>query len=113
MVVMVAISRGMVGQEVAHSNLLILVTCLLTPILELGREPIKSLVETVSAGGARRLDVPCSVTERVESELVRHFSGVHGVGQILKKKKRVRGNLGIRTRTSTSTVNVLPRNRLL
>ena len=51
--------------------------------LEVGGEPLKTLVETVTAGGAGGLDVPVALAEGVKSELVSDLSGVHGVGQIL------------------------------
>lgn len=49
------------------------------------REPVQTFVETVARRGATRLDVPLTVrrTESVQSKLVRHFCGAHGVGKIL------------------------------
>merc|ERR1712048_473725 len=64
-------------------------SCLL-PLDECRRQPIETLVESVSGGGATRLDVPLTVrwTEAVQSQLVRHFRRAHRVRQILL----VRGN---------------------
>lgn len=45
--------------------------------------PFKTLVETVTRGSTSGLDVPSSLTERVETELVGDLGGIHGVGQIL------------------------------
>jgi len=45
--------------------------------------PFETLVEAVSRRGARGLDVPGPLAERVEAELVGDLGGVHGVGQIL------------------------------
>lgn len=54
-----------------------------TSLLEVGGQPLESLVETVSAGRTRRLDEPLSLSEGVESELVGDLGRVHGVWQIL------------------------------
>jgi hypothetical protein len=51
--------------------------------LEGGREPVKALVETITSGGAARLDVPLSVAQPMEAQLLSHLSGAHGVGEIL------------------------------
>ena len=45
--------------------------------------PFETLVEAVSRRGARGLDVPGPLAERVEAELVGDLGGVHGVWQIL------------------------------
>jgi hypothetical protein len=59
----------------------------LTSVYILGRQsgthPFKTLVETITGSSTGGLDVPCSLTERVETEFVGDLGGVHGVGQIL------------------------------
>jgi len=47
------------------------------------RQPIQSLVEAVTLGRACRLDVPLSVPEALQSELVCELTGAHGVWQVL------------------------------
>ena len=49
------------------------------------REPVQSLIETVSRGSAARLNVPLTVgrTQTVQSKLVGHLGRTHGVGEIL------------------------------
>jgi hypothetical protein len=59
--------------------------------LQVVRQPLKTLVETISRGGAGGLDVPLALAERVKSELVGDLGSVHGVGEILlvgKDKKK-------------------------
>lgn len=46
-------------------------------------DPFETLVETVTARGARRLDVPLPLPERVQAELVGDLGGVHRVRQVL------------------------------
>jgi len=46
-------------------------------------EPLKTLVQTVTGRRASRLDVPGTLSEAVEAELVGDLGSVHGVGQIL------------------------------
>lgn len=53
-----------------------------TPVNE--THPFKTLVQTVTGRGASGLDVPSSLTERVQTKLVGDLGGVHGVGQILQ-----------------------------
>mmetsp|Transcript_14053 Transcript_14053/g.40058 ORF Transcript_14053/g.40058 Transcript_14053/m.40058 type:complete len:212 (-) Transcript_14053:65-700(-) len=57
----------------------------LLSLYESSRKPVKTLVETVSGRRATGLDVPLAVrrAESVQSEFVSHFSGAHGVWQIL------------------------------
>jgi hypothetical protein len=50
-------------------------------------EPLKTFVETVTGGGASGLDVPGTLSERVETKLVGDFGGVHGIRQILLVSK--------------------------
>lgn len=52
-------------------------------ILELVGEPVQTLVQPVSRGGARGLDVPVAVPQRVQPQLVRDLRCVHRVGQVL------------------------------
>lgn len=42
-------------------------------------EPVQSLVQTVTGGGASLLDVPCPLTERVEAEFLGNFGGIHSI----------------------------------
>jgi len=53
--------------------------------------PFKTLVETITGSSTGSLDVPCSLTERVETELVGDLGSVHGVGQILSCQRGPRG----------------------
>ncbi len=56
---------------------------LLLDLLEGRRQPIQALVESVPSGGAARLDIPLSVSEAVQAQLVGHLGSGHGVGEIL------------------------------
>lgn len=58
-----------------------------------GREPVKTLVETVSGGGAGGLNVPLAGAEGVEAELVGDLADAHGVGQILLVGKDKEGGV--------------------
>ena len=51
--------------------------------LQVGREPLETLVETITRSGASCLDVPVALAERVEAKLVGDLGSVHGVGEIL------------------------------
>jgi hypothetical protein len=57
--------------------------------------PFETLVETVTRGSTSSLDVPSSLTERVETELVSDLGGVHGVGQILNGQSRFTASPGL------------------
>lgn len=46
-------------------------------------EPVKTVEETVSGGGASGDDVPLAVAERLQAELLSDVSDGHGVGEIL------------------------------
>jgi len=48
-------------------------------------KPVKTLVEAITGGRATGLDVPLAVgwAESVQSELVGHFGGAHGIWKIL------------------------------
>mmetsp|Transcript_42278 Transcript_42278/g.135353 ORF Transcript_42278/g.135353 Transcript_42278/m.135353 type:complete len:207 (+) Transcript_42278:281-901(+) len=48
-----------------------------------GGEPVQTLVQTLAGSGARALDVPVALAERVQPQLVGNLSSVHGVGEIL------------------------------
>jgi len=50
---------------------------------EFARQPVQSLVETVTLGRARRLDVPLPVPEVLQPELVCELTSAHGIGQVL------------------------------
>ena len=52
-------------------------------LLERRGKPVQTFVEPIASCGAASLDVPLSVTEAVETKLVGHFSGTHGVRQVL------------------------------
>lgn len=58
----------------------------LVAVLELVAEPVEALVEAVTRGGARRLDVPVAVAQRVQAQLVRHLSRVHRIREILNSQ---------------------------
>jgi len=58
-------------------------TGLAVRVLELVTQPVKSLVQTVARCSAGRLDIPVSVPQTVQSQLVSDFSSVHRVRQIL------------------------------
>lgn len=51
--------------------------------LEVGAQPLETLVETVTTGGASGLDEPLALSQAVKAKLVGDLGGVHGVGQIL------------------------------
>lgn len=57
-------------------------------IFELVGEPVETLVEPVPAGGTGGLDVPVTVAQGVQPQLVRDLRRVHGVGQVLGKRWR-------------------------
>lgn len=56
-------------------------------VLQLVGEPVESLVQSVSGGGARGLDVPVAVAQRMQAQLVRYLCRIHCVWQILEKYK--------------------------
>jgi hypothetical protein len=45
--------------------------------------PFETFVETVTRRGARSLNVPRALAERVETKLVGDLGSIHGVGQVL------------------------------
>lgn len=48
-------------------------------VLQLVGQPVKTLVQTVAAGCAGRLNVPVAVPQRVQAQLVGDFGGVHRI----------------------------------
>jgi hypothetical protein len=56
-------------------------------VLEHVGEPVQTLIETITACGASGLDVPRTVAESMETELVGNLGNGHGVGKILEKAK--------------------------
>ena len=65
----------------------IIVTLLMTCI-DLLIEPIKSFIKTIATTCTSCLDVPSTVSERVEIQLVCYLSGIHCIWQILKQEKQ-------------------------
>lgn len=57
--------------------------CLLAALLEVGGEPLETLVQTVTRGCTCGLDVPLALAEGVQAKLVGDVGCVHGVGKIL------------------------------
>lgn len=57
-------------------------------VLQLVGEPVQALVQAVTAGGAGGLDVPATLTEGVEAQLVCDLCSVHGVGEILETTRQ-------------------------
>ena len=55
----------------------------LLSLVEGDGQPVQTFVQAVASGGAAGLDVPLSVSEAVQTQLVGHLGGTHGVGQIL------------------------------
>jgi len=52
-------------------------------VLQIRGQPVKTFVQSVTTGGTCRLDVPVTLAEGVETELVGDLSSIHGVWQIL------------------------------
>ena len=57
-------------------------------VLQLVGQPVQALVQAVPAGGAGGLDVPVALAEGVQAQLVCDLCSVHGIGKVLKKKKK-------------------------
>lgn len=53
-------------------------------ILELIGKPIEALVKSISTCGARRLNVPVTITQRVQAQLVSNLRRVHCIREVLK-----------------------------
>lgn len=51
--------------------------------LKIRTHPFETLVETITTRRACRLDVPCSLSESMKTELISDLRSVHCVGQIL------------------------------
>ena len=47
------------------------------------REPVKTLIEAVTSGGASGLDVPSFASDSVEAEFIGDLWGRHSTGKIL------------------------------
>merc|ERR1719323_2278066 len=47
------------------------------------REPIKAFIQAIPCGRTCRLNVPLTVTQVVQTQLFRHLSCSHGIGQVL------------------------------
>jgi len=56
-------------------------------ILQLVRQPVETFVKAVAARGARCLDVPIALTQRMQSEFVCDLGSIHRVRQILYTSK--------------------------
>ena len=56
--------------------------------LQLDGQPLQAFVQAVPAGGTGSLDVPVSVAQGVEPQLIGEFSGCHRVWEILQKKNK-------------------------
>lgn len=54
-----------------------------SPFVDVGGQPLQTLVETITRGSARSLDVPCPLSERLQTKLVSDLGGIHGVREIL------------------------------
>jgi len=52
-------------------------------VLELVAQPVEPLVETVARGGTGGLNVPVSVPQAVQTQLVSDLGGVHCIRQVL------------------------------
>ena len=52
-------------------------------VFQLIGEPVQSLVQAVSGGGAGGLDVPVAVPQRMQAQFVCDLCCVHSVGQVL------------------------------
>lgn len=53
-------------------------------IFELIGEPIEALVKSISTCGTRCLNVPVTITQRVQAQLVSNLRCVHCIWEILK-----------------------------
>lgn len=65
----------------------------LTSLLESGREPVQSFIQSITGGGTARLDVPLSVAETVKAKFISHFGSTHCVGEILLVGKNKQNGL--------------------
>lgn len=59
---------------------------LLVLLLELLWKPIESFIKPITASCTCCLDVPITVTEGMETELIRNLGRIHCIGQILERR---------------------------
>lgn len=81
-------------------------------VLQLVRQPVEALVQTVAAGGTGRLDVPVSLTQGMQAQFVCDFGCIHGVWKVLKRESQFRAcvtlyTLQIATQNVKTYTNVL------
>ena len=55
---------------------------------ELTGQPVQALVQALSTGRTRGLDVPVALTKRVQPQLVGNVGSVHRVGKVLQPWKQ-------------------------
>ena len=65
-----------------------IIATLLMTCPDLLREPIKSFIKTIATTCTSCLDVPITVSDQVETQLVCYLSSIHCIWQILKQKKQ-------------------------
>lgn len=58
-------------------------TIKLRGVLQVGRQPLQTLVQTVSGGGTSGLDVPWSLSDGMQAQLLGDLCSVHGIRQVL------------------------------
>ncbi len=46
-------------------------------------KPVHSFIKSISRSSTAALNIPLAATKSMQTQLVRHFSGTHGVGKIL------------------------------
>jgi len=56
---------------------------LVASLSERACEPLQTFIKTISGGSASRLNVPSTLSQAVEAQLVCDLGGVHGIWQIL------------------------------
>ena len=61
---------------------------LLMLLFELRRQPIKSFIKPITTSRTCCLDVPVAISERVEAQFVCDLCCIHGIWQVLKRRKR-------------------------
>lgn len=61
----------------------------LVSVFKLVRQPVETLIKTISGSGTCGLDIPISVAQSVKSELVGNLGRIHRVWKILKTKGRL------------------------
>jgi hypothetical protein len=55
----------------------------LAPLLQRGGQPVQALVQPVASGSTAGLDVPLPVAQAMQTQLVSHLRGTHGVRKVL------------------------------